>query len=109
MVLVSAVRRGFSLPAFAALAAVPRLPLLAPLRVPNFALLWAGNAVSLAGDQFQLVALAVLALDLTGSTAVLGTVLAVEAVPRALLMLVGGVAVDRFQPRRVMLAANTLQ
>jgi hypothetical protein len=87
----------------------PRFPLLAPLRVRNFALLWGGNAVSLAGDQFQLVALAILALDVTRSTAVLGGVLAAEAVPRALLMLVGGVAADRFQPRRVLLAATTLQ
>lgn len=89
--------------------APPRLPLLAPLRERNFALLWSGNAVSLAGDQFQMVALAVLALELTRSPAVLGAVLMVQAIPRALLMLVGGVVVDRFQPRTVMLASNLLQ
>lgn len=104
-----AARDGLLRSAVTATAAAWRLPLVAPLRVPNFALLWSGNAISLAGDQFQLVALAVLALDLTGSTAVLGAVLGVQAVPRALFMLLGGVVVDRFQPRRVMLATNTLQ
>jgi|GEM_PF-4041796 len=69
----------------------------------------AGNAISLAGDQFQTVALAVLALDVTGSAAVLGTVLAVQAIPRVLLMLIGGVVADRFRPRGVMLTANALQ
>lgn len=48
----SAIRGRFEQPALAvaaAAAAVPRLPLVAPLRVPSFALLWAGNAISLAG------------------------------------------------------------
>ncbi|HEU5316133.1 MAG TPA: MFS transporter [Chloroflexota bacterium] len=89
--------------------AIARLPILAPFGSRSYALLWGGNAVSLAGDQFQVVALAVLALDLTGSTAVLGAVLGAQAIPRALLMLVGGVAADRFRPRTVMLAANLLQ
>jgi len=88
---------------------VPRFPLLAPLRSGNFALLWGGNAISLAGDQLQAVALAVLALEVTGSAAVLGTVLAVQAIPRVLLMLIGGVVADRFRPRGVMLTANALQ
>ena len=88
---------------------VGRFPLLAPLRGRDFALLWSGNAISLAGDQFQAVALAVMTLDLTGSTAVLGAVLGVQAVPRALLMLLGGVAADRYRPRTVMLAANALE
>ena len=77
-------------------------PLLAPLRERSYALLWGGTAVSLAGDQFRTVALAAVALELTGSPAVLGAVLAVQAVPRTLLMLVGGVVPDRFRPREVL-------
>jgi MFS family permease len=96
-------------PAVVGITGTPRFRLLAPLGARNLALLWSGNAVSLAGDQFQLVALAVLALDLTGSTALLGAVLGVQAVPRAVLMLVGGVVADRSHPRAVMLAANALQ
>jgi hypothetical protein len=89
---VSATRQVSDSEPTAGLASGPRFPLLAPLRARNFALLWGGNAASLAGDQFQLVALAVLAvlaLDLTSSTAMLGAVLGVQAVPRAVLMLVG--------------------
>ena len=95
-------------PAVARLSRAARLPLLAPLRARDFALLWGGNAVSLAGDQFQVVALAVLALELTGSTAVLGAVLGVQALPRALLMLPGGVVADRHHPRAVLVVANLL-
>jgi MFS family permease len=90
-------------------AAATRFPLLAPLRERNYALLWAGDAVSLAGDQFQTVALAALVLDRAGGTAVLGTVLGAQAVPRALLMLGGGVVADRYQPRLVLLVANAVQ
>lgn len=95
-----------------ALAAASRagteLPLLSPLRFRDFRLLWSGNLVSLVGDNFQTVALAILALDLTHSTAILGTVLMVQAIPRLFLTLLGGVAVDRFQARSVLLVTNWL-
>lgn len=86
-----------------------RFPLLAPLADRNFAVFWAGRTISLSGDQFQTVALAVTALDLTRSASGLGTVLMVQAVPRALLMLFGGAATDRFRPRTVMLVSDLLQ
>ena len=56
----------------------------------NFRLLWAGEGVSLIGDQFYLIALPWLVLKLTGDPLAMGTVLALAAVPRALFMLVGG-------------------
>jgi len=46
---------------------------------------------------------------LTGSALALGTVLALMAIPRALLMLVGGVYVDRLSPRRVMFVSNAVR
>jgi hypothetical protein len=104
----AAAESGGASPAARTAAAVGRFPLLAPLGERNFALLWGGTAVSLAGDQFQVVALAVLALELTGSPAVLGAVLAVQALPRALLMLPGGVVADRHPPRAVLLVATVL-
>jgi MFS family permease len=97
------------LASYASATGLSRFPLLAPLRGRDYAYLWGGNAVSLAGDQFQMVALAALVLERTGNTAVLGAVLGAQAVPRALLLLVGGVAADRFAPRTVMLGANLLQ
>lgn len=62
-----------------------------------------GGTVSMFGDQFYLVALPWLVLQLTGSSVALGTVLMLAAVPRALLMLMGGAISDRVSPRRVVL------
>lgn len=86
-------------------AATPR----SPFAVRDFRLLWLGEAISVLGDQFALIALPWLALVLTGSPLALGGVMAVMAVPRALLMLIGGVSVDRFSPRRVMLWSNAVR
>ena len=80
-----------------------------PFAVRDFRLLWAGEAVSVLGDQFALIALPWLALVLTGSALALGSVLAIMAIPRALLMLIGGVSVDRLSPRRVMLGSNAVR
>jgi MFS family permease len=80
-----------------------------PFAVRDFRLLWIGEAVSGLGDQFALIALPWLALVMTGSALALGSVLALMAVPRALLMLIGGVSVDRWSPRRVMLASNAIR
>jgi len=72
----------------------------------NLQLLWFGESISLLGDQFYLVALPWLVLQLTGSALAVGTILAVAGVPRALLMLVGGVFTDRLSPRVIMLVSN---
>lgn len=72
----------------------------------NFRLLWLGEGVSLLGDQFYIVALPWLMIQLTGSALAVGTILAVAGIPRALLMLVGGVLVDRLSPYRMMLLSN---
>lgn len=72
----------------------------------DFRLLWLGEAISLIGDQFYLIALPWLALRLTGDAFTMGTVLAVEGIPRAVFMLVGGALTDRWTPRAVMLASN---
>ncbi len=72
----------------------------------DFRLLFAGSSISAIGDQFTLVALPWLVLELTGDPAQLGIVLAVMAVPRAAFMLVGGAVVDRLSPRRVLLSAR---
>ena len=86
--------------------AFTQLRLWHPLRNHDFRFLWFGEGVSLLGDQFHLVALAWLALDLTGSGLALGLVLSAAAIPRAALMLVGGAVTDRISPRRIMLISN---
>jgi MFS family permease len=77
-----------------------------PLANFNLRLLWLGESVSLLGDQFTLVALPWLVLQLTGSAVAVGTILAVAGIPRALFMLIGGVLTDRLSPRRLMLISN---
>jgi MFS family permease len=82
-----------------------------PLFNREFRYLWIGNTVSGCGDQFFLVALPWLILQLTGSGAVLGGIMMVEAIPRAALMLIGGAVTDRVSPRKIMIltaAARTL-
>ena len=74
-----------------------------PLRNPNFRLLWAGSTISWTGDQFYLVALPWIILQLTGSSIVLGTITMMAAIPRAALMLLGGAVTDRISPRRIMM------
>src|SRR5919109_3404928 len=76
------------------------------LRNRNFRLLWIGEGVSVLGDHFCMIALPWLVLQLTGDSLAMGTVLALSAAPRALLMLVGGALTDRFSPRALMLASN---
>ncbi|MFD9631751.1 MFS transporter [Streptomyces violascens] len=60
---------------------------------------------SLVGDSVYYMALAWAAAR-SGSPGQAGLVLAVGAVPRALLMLGGGVVADRFGPRRVVIASD---
>jgi MFS family permease len=76
-----------------------------PLALPHVRNLWLGTTISLVGDQFYLVALPWLVLQLTGSGLALGTVLMTTAVPRAVLMLAGGAVTDRLSARRVLIAS----
>jgi MFS family permease len=78
-----------------------------PFANRDFRLLFGGSSISFIGDQFTLVALPWLVLQLTGNPAQLGLVLAVMALPRAAFMLIGGAVVDRMSPRRVLLTARS--
>lgn len=85
------------------------IPLLKPLREREFRLFYAATAVSMFGDQLTIIAFPWLALKLTGDSFVVGSVLALAAIPRAIFMLVGGAVVDRFSPRRVLLVSNAVR
>lgn len=69
----------------------------------NFRWLIGGGVISMLGDQFSLVALPWLVLKLTGDTLMLGLVLAVMSVPRAIFILIGGAVTDRYEPKRVLM------
>src|ERR1700733_3269312 len=80
-----------------------------PFRNPLFLRVWAGTAISLLGDQFYLVALPWVILKTTGSVLTMSTVLLVSAVPRAGLMLIGGVASDRYPSRKILLGTALMR
>ena len=73
------------------------------LRNPNFRWMISGSFLSMLGDQFTLIALPWLVLQMTGDTRVLGTVLALVSVPRALFILMGGALVGRHSPKQVLM------
>jgi MFS family permease len=80
-----------------------------PLRNGAFRRWLIGSTISLLGDQFYLVALPWLVLDKLGSAATLGSLMMAGAVPRAALLLVGGVMTDRFSARWVMLITAVIR
>ncbi|GKS91101.1 MFS transporter [Acidovorax sp. SUPP2539] len=81
----------------------PHHPRAALLQDSNFRWMVSGTALTLLGDQFTLIALPWLVLQMTGDTLVLGTVLALMSVPRALFILIGGALVDRHSPKQVLM------
>ena len=85
--------------------AVPSTAAARRLTSAPFLLLWSAQTASIAAEMFSYVALGWITLQLTGSGAALGAVLATQAIPRAVLMLVGGALSDRFSPIRVMIAS----
>ncbi len=74
-----------------------------PIRLPSFRRLFVGEGIAVFADQMLLVALTLLALRAGGPGFALGSVLAVAAIPGALLMPLGGWVSDRFSPAEVLL------
>lgn len=79
------------------------------LALRDFRLLFVGQAVSLLGDQFYLVALPWLVLQLTGSGLALGTIMMAATIPRMVFLLVGGAVSDWLSPHKLMVASNALR
>src|SRR2546423_3860154 len=74
-----------------------------------FRKLWVATSLSLFGDFFSYIAMAWLVLQLTGSSLALGAVLVAQALPRALLMLIGGALADRLSPRLTIIGSMGLR
>ncbi len=73
------------------------------LRNRNYALLFWGQLISAAGTQMQIVAVAWQVYLLTHSAIALGLIGLVQAIPRLLFSLVGGVLADVFDRRKMLL------
>lgn len=77
-----------------------------PLGQPSFRYLFLGRTTSFVGNAFATVALAFAVLELTGSKADLGLVLAARSLPQVIFLLVGGIWADRLPRNHVMVASN---
>ncbi|MFJ5041323.1 MFS transporter [Streptomyces parvulus] len=77
-------------------------------RDPNVLRWVAAYTLSMVGDMVFYLALSWAAVR-NGTAAQAGIVTAVSAVPRALLMLGGGVVADRFGPRRVVIGSDAVR
>jgi len=75
----------------------------------NFRLLWLGQVVSQLGDWFNSVAMYALLFELTGSAKVVAVLMVVQILPLALVGPTAGVVVDRFDRRKIMIAADVIR
>lgn len=76
------------------------------LRQRNYALLWVGGLISVLGDWVFIAALPFYVYNLTGSALASGGLFIALTVPNILLGSVAGVFADRWDRRRVMVAAD---
>ena len=79
---------------------------LGPLHERQFRLLFLGRVVSFLGSGMAPIALAFAVLELTGSKADLGLVLAARSLPQVVFLLVGGIWADRLPRHQVMVVSS---
>jgi MFS family permease len=79
-----------------------------PFGQREFRLLFLGRTTSFVGTAFANVALAFAVLELTGSKADLGYVLAARSVPQVIFLLAGGIWADRLPRHHVMVGSNVV-
>jgi len=84
-------------------------PMAKVFSIRDFRLLFSGATTSMLGDQFALIATPWLVLKLTNDPLALGIVLALEGIPRAIFILLGGAITDRFAARIIMLTADVIR
>lgn len=78
------------------------------LRQPNFARLWLGGLISMIGDWVLIVGLPLEIYRRTGSTLATGGMVLAFLVPTILLGSIGGVFVDRWDRRRLMVVIDLI-
>ena len=90
-------------------AATPTVGAREVLRIPAFRRLWLAQAVSDIGDGLTMLTLLLLVNELTGSTLALAAVSIALAIPPLTIGLVAGTYADRYDRRRIMIAADLLR
>ena len=86
-----------------------RMRILVPLRHRDFRMLWTGMTASLLGDGIFYVALAWQAYELSNTPRALSMIGVAMTVPHVVFLLAGGVVSDRFDRRKVMIAADLMR
>lgn len=81
----------------------------AVFRRRNFTLLWIAQLISVAGSALTALAASMLVYRLTGSALSVGLMLMATALPSLLVGLIAGVFVDRFDRKKIMVAADLLR
>jgi MFS family permease len=74
----------------------------------RFVTFWLGQTVSRVGDGAYQVALGWTVYQVTGSTAAMGTLMALNFLPQVVFALIGGTVADRLPRRTVIIAADSL-
>lgn len=77
--------------------------------ITPFLLLWQGQLVSAFGDVAYEIALGFWVLAVTGSTALMGSLMAASAVPRVILSPFAGVWVDRLDRKWILVTADFIR
>jgi DHA3 family tetracycline resistance protein-like MFS transporter len=83
--------------------------ILQPLRHRDFALLTGGQAVSLIGDGFFIVALAWQVYLIDNDPGALSVVFLAGTIPLVVFVLIGGALTDRYDRRHLMIAADVVR
>lgn len=79
------------------------------LWTPNFVLLWQGQLVSAFGDRMYYIALGFWVMAMTGSTAMMGMLMAASSIPRVLLSPFAGVIVDRTDRKKMLVLMDLIR
>jgi DHA3 family macrolide efflux protein-like MFS transporter len=75
----------------------------------NFFLLWQGQLVSVFGDAVYALALGFWIMAKTGSTALMGTLMAVSTLPSVLISPFAGVIVDRVDRKKLLIITDAIR
>ncbi len=91
-----------------AIAGRPASPF-AVFRNRNFTLMWIGQLVSTMGSALTSLAASIYVYQVTGSAASVGLMLIATAAPSLVIGLLAGVFVDRYDRKKIMVAADLIQ
>ena len=81
----------------------------AVFRNRNFTLMWTGQLISTIGSALTALAASILVFRITNSVLSVGLMLMATAAPSILVGLVAGVFVDRYDRRKIMMAADVIR